>query len=216
MPLFRFPNTILHFVHIPKSGGSTIESGLRQMGGKAALLSASKLGFTTCTVQHMHAEVHSKLIPPGFYDYGFAVVRNPLDRLVSEYRMRVTEKEDPAPFDEWARKVLRRSRKDPYVFDNHIRPQHEYLTPGIEVFKFEDGIETIMKKVAEKLEVSPPEELPHKRKSEKFDVQISDETVTMVERFYRKDYRLYGYERTIPRPQAAEKAAPASSSAESN
>jgi hypothetical protein len=41
------------------------------------------LGYCEATPQHMHAKVHTSMVPKRFYDYGFTVVRNPFARVAS-------------------------------------------------------------------------------------------------------------------------------------
>ena len=55
------------------------------------------------TPQHFHANIYQKIIPEGFYDYSFCIVRNPFDRLVSEYAMRDT---DDYSFDDWVKFIF--------------------------------------------------------------------------------------------------------------
>jgi hypothetical protein len=46
------------------------------------------LGFARAPFQHMEKGVHELVVPPEFYDDGFAVLRDPLDRLLSAFKFR--------------------------------------------------------------------------------------------------------------------------------
>ena len=76
----------LVFVHIPKTGGTTIEEeAYRKHGilwGRRALQSSNR---THCSPWHAPPSLN-----PGYYSGRrvFCVVRHPLDRLISEYRWR--------------------------------------------------------------------------------------------------------------------------------
>ncbi len=76
MPLARVGQGILFFVHIPKTGGSSIERYLQEIG-QACLVSRRATGFSKVTPQHMERETCQSCIPAGFYDQGFAMLRDP-------------------------------------------------------------------------------------------------------------------------------------------
>ena len=87
MPLYRFHNRLVLFVHIPKTGGTSVEHYLRELG-QSAFVHGRKIPGLSMTPQHFHARIYQRILPPSFYDYAFCIVRNPLDRLVSEFKMR--------------------------------------------------------------------------------------------------------------------------------
>lgn len=150
MPLARVGNTLLYHVHIPKTGGTSIERYLRTKGPLG--LSGERLGWSRTTPQHIDRDIHETLLPPGLYDHAFAVIRNPKARLFSEFRMRAEPfrpKLRPAgwarlaryrargrrayglrirrrieyyDFDDWVGRVFAEYRADPFYKDNHIPP----------------------------------------------------------------------------------------------
>lgn len=190
MPIFRFGSKSVLFIHVPKTGGSSIEQSLRIMGCKCAFLYSSALGYAKCTPQHMHREIIEAFIPENFCDFTFSVVRNPWSRLLSEYKMR----KDNAglQFREWVEITFDRYQKNPYVYDNHIRPQIDFITKSTKVFKFEDGLSAPVQAVAELLGTPSPD-LPRKRESGHFVPPEDSELDRLIYDFYRMDYEAFQY-----------------------
>ena len=192
MPLFKHKAKILFFAHIPKTGGSTIEHGLRNAGAKRALYSPNRADYLRCTMQHMHAELYQIFVPKGFYQYSLCVVRHPFDRLVSEYKWRLKLKQTKKTFDHWLNTSFDRYEENPYVLDNHLRPQVEFIAPHVEVFKLEDGLDKAFKAAADhlRLEVSLDD---HRNKGPKADVDWSPKTRDRAIAFYFEDFKQLDY-----------------------
>lgn len=89
MPLARIGNTMLYFSHIPKTGGTSVEHYLRAKGAMA--LVARRTGFERVTPQHMPIRVAEAYFPEPFVDASFAILRDPVERLKSAFKMRATE-----------------------------------------------------------------------------------------------------------------------------
>ncbi len=191
MPLFRIFDRLVLFVHIPKAGGTSVERFL-SAAGETALLHGRKIRGMSMTPQHIHASIYEKILPTEFYDYSFCIVRNPFDRLASEYIMRNASE---YTFDEWVHKIFADYTSDEFIHDNHIRPQTEFILPGIEVFRFETGIRNIINRVALDLDLEPPKEDVHQRMSPPLDITASEETLERIEEFYADDFETFGYGR---------------------
>jgi uncharacterized caspase-like protein len=144
----------------------------------------------------MHAAVYRPLIRAGFYDHGFAILRDPVARLVSEYRYRAgqvrrrTDKAMP-PFGAWVGRSFRRYDRDPYVLDNHIRPQTEFVVPGLQLFAFEAGLDPVfdwIDRVTGDASAAPRE---WRLKSDAEEVvEVAPETRAAIREFYAADYAL--------------------------
>ncbi|PIE11566.1 MAG: hypothetical protein CSA70_10970 [Rhodobacterales bacterium] len=191
MPLARLDQTLLWFVHIPKTGGSSVEEYLADKGS-LALRYTSALGGAACTPQHMHADLYTRLIRPGFYDHGFTILRDPLERLISEYRhgqRRVAKREAvPLPgFGRWVERTLRRYNDNPYLLDNHIRPQIEFLTPGLRLFRFEEGLDPVFDWIDGIAPGLPKPARPWKLRSDPTPVDVGDDIRALVAAFYAED-----------------------------
>ncbi|SNS75950.1 sulfotransferase family 2 domain-containing protein [Tropicimonas sediminicola] len=212
MPILRTASTTILFVHIPKAGGTSVEAYMRSKGTLSFHNSRTLPGFAT-TPQHFHAELMEGLFAPDFFDARFAVLRDPLARLVSEFRWRA-KVPDPKyarfglrdlsrrgkflihgrklflTFDEWVAHVFKLYPKDPFVCGNHIRPQHEFLSGGEALFRLEDGLGPVFRwlDAATGTDASPE---PERLKPAGFPYpEISDATDRAVREFYAEDYAL--------------------------
>lgn len=198
MPLYRHNGKLVLFVHIPKTGGSTVEEVLAGTGASQAMKYHKLLGFSNATPQHMHWEMLKAWLPPGFYDYAFAVVRHPLSRLVSEYHYRASIVQTPLPvFETWVNQKFNHFKDNKYLNDNHIRPQTAFLGSGVEVFKMEDGLEAPIHAALDRLGI-PKDcvEVHHARKSAKLSVDVTEKTLDRIRKFYDSDFTALNYDPT--------------------
>lgn len=196
MPLYRNRARLIYFVHIPKAGGSTIEELLRKAGAKQALKYHSRLNYVRCTPQHMHADIFHFYVPKGFYDYAFTVVRNPFDRVASEYKWRTRLSEQPLPeFNQWLKTTLGEFAEKPYVYDNHVRPQWEFIEDHVEIFKLEDGLDKPLQAAFGRLKL-PWEgiEIHHAKKSSDGAIRATRQSIELIRDFYAKDFKDFGYD----------------------
>jgi hypothetical protein len=200
MPLFQINSKLIFFVHVPKTGGSAISNVLSRFG-RAALITHNDHVWPRCNAQHMEAASYLRILPGNFYDYGFMVVRNPFDRIVSEYRMRARDQASRGrrikEFPEWVESVLRRYRRNNYIFDNHFRPQTEFLSDGIEVFKLESGLVEVVERLSEITGMVFGSELPRVQVSKSIGFKVSAECAAAVAKFYYADFRAFGYDDNI-------------------
>lgn len=198
MPLYRHDGNLVLFVHIPKTGGSTIEEALHNAGAKQALKHNKLMGFSNSTPQHMTWDVTRFWIPKGFYDYAFAVVRHPLNRLMSEYYYRTSLADAPLPeFEKWVVQKFKRHKEYPYVNDNHIRPQVDFVGPAVEIFRLEDGIEKPIAAGMSRLGLPPATaRIGNSRKSDPTPLAISAKVLAQTCRFYAADFKAFGYNPT--------------------
>lgn len=87
MPLLHSAMSVIFFAHIPKTGGSSLEHWLAGRG-QLRLRGRTPLPGGRCTPQHMHAADYAPLLEGQLIDAEFAVLRDPVARMVSEYRYR--------------------------------------------------------------------------------------------------------------------------------
>ncbi|WP_238368589.1 sulfotransferase family 2 domain-containing protein [Mesobacterium pallidum] len=169
MPLIELNGKRILYIHVPKTGGTTVETWLESL----APLRFRTVGVPSalnCTAQHLRYEDFEELFGEGAFDYAFMTVRDPFARLASEYRMQIElAKErffgEMQKFTPWLAQTLARFERDPFVLDNHIRPQWEFGGDDVEVFRLEEGLETILARVAGKIGVPAPEGIAHALKT---------------------------------------------------
>jgi hypothetical protein len=194
MPLYRFPNKIVLFVHIPKAGGTSVEEMLRAAGGHEALRSKGERKPLGVSPQHLHAEVLADYVPPSFYDLSFALCRNPYDRIFSEYKMRSVAPGKGLGFDEWFEEAIGRFDTRATANDNHLRRQCEFPVKGGLVFRLEDGIERAVADVCARVGVSTPSEAPRRQEVAHPPVPAKRSTLARIGKVYAKDFRTFGYD----------------------
>ena len=137
MPLFRIGGKSVLFIHIPKTGGTSVENllssqgpmSLHSLGQKAnrVRMGAERQG-RGIPLQHLHAAALTTLLQPQQVDYAFVIVRDPVDRLVSEYRhsRALGRPETRLGFSAWLRVSLAAVRLIPGFRNNHFRPQSDF------------------------------------------------------------------------------------------
>jgi hypothetical protein len=198
MPLYLHSGKLVLFVHIPNAGGASIQAGLRRLGKECLNVNAAVRGLP-CSPQHFHADLLQALIPRASVDYVFAVVRNPLDRIMAEYRLRMSgalakgmELVDPS---DWIADVVAKYAKNGYLLDNHIRPQAEFVTHCDKVYQLEAGLSQVFGDLAALLAAPliPPREPPTDSPFPLAIPAITSGARQLVLDFYRSDFELFGY-----------------------
>lgn len=143
MPVYIKSNEKILFVHIPKTGGSSFEEVMKKRGWREYLklngLSLSDIEFMKVSPQHYHSEIFESLFNLEKFNKIISIVRNPFDRFKSEFYWQHTQGFSSAGPSEWTHQVFDEFKKNPYAYDNHIRPQTDFLVKGCEVFILETG-----------------------------------------------------------------------------
>ena len=79
------------FVHIPKTGGTSVERSLRAFGWFEPLIvraqHVTEVRYLKATPQHFHADLLEALFRWEEINLAFAICRHPFDRMKSEYYM---------------------------------------------------------------------------------------------------------------------------------
>lgn len=139
MPIF---NNELTFIHIPKSGGTTIERFLQNNGYKMSLFtSTGSIFINGHTPQHCtYRELNELSL---ITDKVFTIVRNEVDRTISEYKyvknMRPDISSKFKSFDQFLDLFL--NKENSLMFDFHNLSNKEFLID--ESGKISDKIEVI-------------------------------------------------------------------------
>ncbi|MGK7952253.1 MAG: tetratricopeptide repeat protein [Xenococcaceae cyanobacterium] len=206
MPIFNKDNIYILFVHVPKTGGSSVEQLFKKNKWKlSGIDGGQKPGSLNpirhCSPQHMHLEILQTVFDLGKIDYIFMTVRHPVDRLLSEYRMRKGPRKELTLAD-WFETALKSYLQNPFCFDNHLRPQSDFWHPSFQVFKLENGYSHIIEEIEQRLNIDFEEkEIPHVMNRDKIAgeideklIQITDSLRSRIELFYRKDFELFDYQ----------------------
>lgn len=209
MTIFQFKGKILYYTHIPKTGGSYILNLLLKNGFSRHSYDGNpgRNRARWCSPQHMHYEMASGMYKWENFDYIFATVRDPQKRIISEFheQIRLGNVREDDNINEWILEALYLCNKDPFVFDNHLRPQHEFLGPNVDWFKQESGFNSawMTALLAKKLKMDfNIQEVGKNRVSTPKEFTLDDSVAESIVRFYIKDYIKFGYSPPMDMPSA--------------
>lgn len=201
MPLFVINNNLVVFSHIPKAGGSSMELYLQKRFGtlnfhvknnKRSLSARRRSRDINCSPQHFTAQT-LEILFPNKPTHSFTIVRNPLDRIVSEYKFQQGKSRiGRFNFSTWLRIALGAAQRDSRIFDNHIRPQIDFIYDGMKVFKLEDGFEQVYAYIDKICGSSGKFESFHIKKRIG-SAKIYREDVELICKFYREDFENFDY-----------------------
>lgn len=213
------------FVHIPKCGGTSINSlfdikndairkysitpSLDVMYGNKVLNYNNK--DENIEMAHATAKMIRYFHPQKFIEYfKFAIVRNPYDRIVSEYaykNTRIIKNADKISFREFVsevKKLLDNRDKIEHINIDHYLPQYEYVYDGDKlivdrIINFE-AYNTSISTLLTKLKITKP--IPHENKSNRkhWSKYLTPETEEIIYQMYKKDFELFNYQRFIINP----------------
>lgn len=213
MPVMVKDEFSILFIHIPKCGGSSLEQNMAEHGWKEILsvrgINAKQLNFLRCSPQHMHVELLNEVVRLDSFDKVVTLVREPLSRLKSEYAFQLAQEITDLHPEEWIKHVFDEYSKDPFAYDNHIRPQNQFLTKQSLIFKLEDdgvnqALNTIYSSFPSKKKLKYSLNLflqPQKNKKLKETIKTSaihnafKRQSNLIQQFYEKDYDVLDYKK---------------------
>lgn len=196
MPLLNHQNQRVLFIHIPKTGGSSVERLMETCGPLEFKDRDPGLPYP-CTLQHLHAEPLLEHFAPATVDWSFLIVRHPVARLVSEYRYQKRKPRivrDVLSLSGWLSYAFARQRLNPWYRDNHFRDQAQFIYPESEIFRFEDGVDQVLSAVSNRLDCPMPDGGIHEKKSKLIPVPFTARDLDRIAKHYRADLDQFGYE----------------------
>jgi len=209
MPIFTRGERAVLFVHVPKTGGTTIERMMVRAGWAMAMRSTPTADptffrFHRISPQHYHADLLRRLLRLGRFEAVFMLVRDPVARFRSEYAMRVKEPRlgGAEAVGSWLDRKLEEYAANPAVHDNHLRPQHDFLLPQAHVLRLEDGMERIVADLNDRLDLGLASDGPIPRhmssgaagRLASGDVEVDDAVRARLRQFYARDFTAFGYD----------------------
>ena len=199
MPLAHWNGHTIFFAHVPKTGGSSVEDYLISRFGPLSIIDTNKREGRRGTglivpATHLAAIDLAELLPHDL-TYSFAVVRDPLSRMMSEFRYQSgVSQMSKLGFSPWLKVMLTAARTEPRLYENHIRPQSDLVPEGAEVFRLEDGFDTLIARLDAKTGSHTPElTVPHLNTRKKEPITFSRDDVRAITTFYAADYDRFGY-----------------------
>ena len=201
MPVFAINGKSVLFIHVPKTGGTTVEKVLSQHGPMSLHSNGGcfrdqfRGGWLSKPIplQHLHGALLRRLVHPDQFDLVFMIVRDPVDRMISEYRhaRQMGRPEALLPFSTWLRICLTLARSDLAFRNNHFRSQAHYHIDGARVLHYEDGLLSCLHEICGAIGVAEPDTLPHERRSEAYAAEPSPRDLELIQRAFAADYEMF-------------------------
>jgi hypothetical protein len=221
MPLASWNGHTIFFAHVPKTGGSSVEDYLISRFGPLSIIDTNKRRGVQGTgmivpATHLAAVDLAELLPHTL-TYSFAVVRDPMQRMMSEFRYQSgVSRMSRLGFSPWLQVMLTAARSEPRLYENHIRPQSDLVPVDAEVFRLEDGFDALITRLDEKTGSNTPNlTVPHLNTRTKNPIDLCRADVADILDYYSDDYDRFGYERPDlnaypnPKPNWRHRPAPA-------
>jgi len=189
------------FIHIPKTAGSSIEHLLRDEGKYELDFIGVRNGRSTHHYMGIELKMILKELYPKYYKFSF--VRNPYDRIISEYfwcRIKDVGYKFNKTFDEfldYVEDVIKNKKFFKPIENDHFIPQYSFLFFNNKllvnnIFKYED-IETIVPLIKKKLKINTV--LQHLNKSNKNEITLTDQQKERIYNLYKNDFQTFNYEK---------------------
>ena len=189
------------FIHIPKTAGSSIEHLLRDEGKYELDFIGVRNGRSTHHYMGIELKMILKELYPTYYKFSF--VRNPYDRLISEYfwcRINNVGHKFNKTFDEfldYVEDVIKNKKFFKPIENDHFIPQYSFLFFNKKlivnnIFKYED-LEKVVPLIKKRLKIKTS--LQHLNKSVKNEITLTQEQKDRIYNLYQIDFETFNYEK---------------------
>jgi len=206
MPSYSIKNKNILFIHIPKTGGTSVERALNSISSSSSLHGSFDFPGIPVVSQHYHFSVLAESLNLDNYDYTFTILRHPLNRFLSEINYRLSGGGFLKRYLQlfcsnkfiWffiqvpiITYIFMRYFFNPYFLSNHIRPQSHFVSHSLDrVFLFENGFDSILHELSSYISI---ENLIfyHEKKGKKFVSNLNQFSLAVIKLFYKNDFILY-------------------------
>lgn len=203
MPLFTRGDQRIAFIHVPKTGGTSVERYFESHGWTMSYWSKPRNGGRTPSDQHLLYEDLRRLVPDLDQIPSFAIVRHPIRRFLSEWRWQRWEiRQFSLGLSEFVTLVEQSLKQDPVYWDNHWRPQTDFLSDEIDLVLRLENLDTEFPRLLTQFGLNSPPDLPtinanrrgmrqwlQRSRHEK----LSPSDTRRLEQIYSKDLDQLGY-----------------------
>lgn len=189
------------FIHIPKTGGTSIEQFIKDNGENNLLFIGVQ---NNRSLQHLTSYELKKIIPYIYKKYyKFSIVRNPYDRLLSEYywnpsiNLGYKNGKSKKEFLEYVIKIVKNKSYFNNIYYDHFIPQYNFLYYKNkllvnQLFKYED-LEWVTKYLKKKLTIK--REFPYLNKNNVEKEDWNNDEKEIIYNLYKNDFLYFGYEK---------------------
>lgn len=185
--LFNINGKEILFIHIPKTGGTSIEKYFLETMGenmfcdnkyRESYLWGQKDGkfFQHLTMEEIF--IKYKLLDINKIDFIFTIIREPVSRFKSYSRWYIGK-------DNILEHLETKGK------DSHIRPQSDYIKnyrTNIKIYKYELGLQNIINDVLKLNNIKPKTKLSHTLNRKKINISFSEEEIKKIKSFYKDDF----------------------------
>lgn len=189
------------FLHVPKTGGSSIEKALglhpSEVSDTLKYLSGGKEQYQHLTLPEIFQIKGAEC--QGYEAFG--IIRNPLSRMISEYKWRVSSNHPIAQdvdLNDFVEKIYNKWSNGEKL-DSHFTPQTDFfMVPeglklkSINIFKFEDGFDKVQDWVRERIDTCDFT-IPRINHTDNFDLKddFSDKSLRYIREIFAIDFEHY-------------------------
>ena len=86
MSIFMMGNVVILYIHVPRTGGTSIEEWFKKNGYAVDWVKGKQKAKHRLYAQHFHADLIEKFIRPDRpWQFSFMTVRHPVHRIISEW-----------------------------------------------------------------------------------------------------------------------------------
>ena len=133
MPVYTKNNKNILFIHIPKTGGSSLEKLFIYRKWNENFISKGKrsdiIKIYKSTLQHSHAQILKEIFDLSKFYKILTIVRDPFERCKSEdywqSKVKIISTKNITP-EIWFNDISIKYKKNNFIFENHIRPKMNF------------------------------------------------------------------------------------------
>jgi len=200
LPIFFNSKKSYLFIHIPKTGGTSVELYAKKLNYKTSLLqnglSVDNLKGFKRSPQHLNIKQLIELLHfPDFTEI-FTIVRHPFYRAFSEYSW-LRDRFNNISEEEFFLDLIKNGPSSVYNYDGHLDNQIDFVSEDVIHYKFEenafDRIEVLLKSNSDYL-LKDYCKFPHKKNSKKEILpKLEEKYKAAVEKTYKQDMEYFSY-----------------------
>ena len=159
MPIIKANNKLVFFAHVPKCGGTTIQSRLLKNDIHLSyyINPPARLQSHKVIPQHTLAHDIAILFNDGFFDNYFAVIRDPVKRFLSAYAYNKHHGLNEG-FDQFLQLLKtdfaqNGTHLQNRFINNHFSPMAHLIPEGSKIFHLEDGLDAVFEWIQQELDL---------------------------------------------------------------
>lgn len=212
MPYFKNSKTHLLLIHVPKTGGTSVETYFSKkfniplnqasLYGNIPWVIKQKLKLNAHTYQHLVFRTMKRYnrffkiqMQPNLRTIG--IVRNPYHRIVSDLFYFNLIKNNSTPAD--THKAILHYFAHAKIYDNHTLPQHQFLvdesnriSPHIQILRTESLSEDMHRIGFKDFNLSLNQNVT-KERNKPYMEYLNAASISIINKQYKRDFEVFGY-----------------------